>query len=278
MCIRDRAEAKWQYKTDRLTVIYVLDQSESIPANIRAAMVDYVKKDVDQNRRKEKQDRAGLIVFGGDARVESAPYDGQLPIADRFDTAGYVDTSSTSLESALKLAKASFPEDCARRVVIVSDGNENMGDARAIAKSMAEDGIGIDVIPIELVAQAEIAVDKVSMPSDIRKDHEFNTTVILSNQPAADGEAKNVKGTLRITRGNGKTEMLISEQENVELKPGKNIIGFTSTLDRSGVFTTEAEFIPNDAGADLIDQNNVASTFTRVRGKGKVLLLSLIHI
>ena len=267
------AAAKWQYKTDQLTVIYVLDQSESIPANIRAAMVDYVTKDVKQNRREKEKDRAGLIVFGGDARVESAPYDGRLPITDRLDTAAYVDTSSTSLEAALKLAKASFPEDCARRVVIVSDGNENIGDARAIAKSMAEDGIGIDVIPIELVAQAEIAVDKVSMPSDIRKDQEFNTTVILSNQPAANGEAKSVQGTLRITRGNGKTQTLISEQENVELKPGKNVIGFTSTLDRSGVFTTQAEFIPNDAGADLIDQNNVASTFTRVRGKGKVLLI-----
>ena len=267
------AEAKWQYKTDRLTVIYVLDQSESIPANIRAAMVDYVKRDVDQNRREEKSDRAGLIVFGGDARVESAPYDGRLPIADRFDTADYVDGSSTSLESALKLAKASFPEDSARRVVIVSDGNENVGDARAIAKSMAEGGIGIDVVPIKLVAQAEVAVDKVSMPSDIRKDQEFNTTVILSNQAAADGQAKEVLGTLRITRGNGKTETLISEQTGVKLKPGKNVIGFTSTLDRSGVFTTRAEFVPDDNRADLIQQNNVASTFTRVRGKGKVLLI-----
>ena len=263
------AEAKWQYKTDRLTVIYVLDQSESIPANIRAAMVDYVKKDVDQNRRSEKNDRAGLIVFGGDARVESAPYDGRLPIADRFDTAAYIDSTTTSLESALKLAKASFPEDSARRVVIVSDGNENMGDARSIAKSMAEDGIGIDVVPIELIAQAEVAVDKVSMPSDIRKDQEFNTTVILSNEAGADGKAKNVTGTLRITRGN----TLISEQSDVELKPGKNIIGFTSKLESSGVFTTKAQFIPDEGSADSIEQNNVASTFTRVRGKGKVLLI-----
>jgi len=236
-------------------------------------MVDYVKKDVDQHRRGEENDRAGLIVFGGDARVESAPYDGRLPIADRFDTAAYIDSSSTSLESALKLAKASFPEDSARRVVIVSDGNENMGDARAIAKSMAEDGIGIDVVPIELVAQAEVAVDKVTMPSDIRKDQEFNTTVILSNQAGADGKSKNVSGTLRITRGNGKTEALISEQNDVVLKPGKNIIGFTSKLSRSGVFTTKAQFIPNEGSADLIEQNNVASTFTRVRGKGKVLLI-----
>jgi len=80
-------------------------------------------------------------------------------------------------------------------------------------------------------------------------------------------------GTLRITRGNGKTETLISEQTGVKLKPGKNVIGFTSTLDRSGVFTTRAEFVPDDNRADLIQQNNVASTFTRVRGKGKVLLI-----
>jgi len=44
-------------------------------------------------------------------------------------------------------------------------------------------------------------------------------------------------------------------------------------LERSGVFTTKAEFIPDEGSADLVEQNNVASTFTRVRGKGKVLLI-----
>ena len=31
-----------------------------------------------------------------------------------------------------------------QRIVIVTDGNENLGDARAVAASLAEDGIGID--------------------------------------------------------------------------------------------------------------------------------------
>jgi uncharacterized membrane protein len=267
------AEAKWQYKTDRLTVIYVLDHSESIPANIREAMVSFVTRDVDRHRRSEKNDRAGLIVFGADAKIESAPYDGQLPISNKFDSVSYLDRSSTSLEAALKLAKASFPEDSARRVVVVSDGNENLGDARAIAKSMAQDGIGIDVVPIQLVAQAEVSVDKVVMPSDVRKDQEFNTSVILANQPGADGDGKTVRGTLRLTRGNGKSETLIAEQTGIEIKPGKNIVGFDSKLKSSGMFTTRAEFIPDDADVDLVEQNNVASAFTRVRGKGKVLLI-----
>ncbi len=272
------AEAKWQYKTDRLTVIYVLDQSESIPKTTREAMVDFVKRSVGQHRRAEKNDRAGLIVFGADARLESAPYDGRLPISQKFDSADYLDTTSTSLEAALKLAKASFPEDSARRVVIVSDGNENVGDARAVAKSMAEDGIGIDVVPIELVAQAEVSVDKVSMPSDLRKDQDFNTTVILSNHADAQGNAIPVTGELRIVRSDGKSETLVlpaspDQPNKITLKPGKNVFGFQSKLDRSGVFTTRAEFIPDERGVDLVEQNNVASAFTRVRGKGKVLLI-----
>jgi uncharacterized membrane protein/Mg-chelatase subunit ChlD len=278
MLIFALAEAKWQYKTDRLTVVYVVDQSESIPKTTREAMVKYVKRSVESQRRAEKNDRAGLIIFGADARVESAPFDGRLPIGEKFDSADYLDTTSTSLEAALKLAKASFPEDSARRVIVVSDGNENVGDARSVAKSMAEDGIGIDVVPIELVAQAEVSVDKVSMPSDLRKDQEFNTTVILSNHPDADGNAIPVTGELRIVRSDGKSETLVlpsspDDPNKITLKPGKNVFGFQTKLDRSGVFTTRAEFIPDDRGVDLVEQNNVASAFTRVRGKGKVLLI-----
>ena len=59
-------------------------------------------------------------------------------------------TDATNIASALKLAQASFPEDSAKRIVIVTDGNENLGDARTVARTLADDGIGIDVVPIEL--------------------------------------------------------------------------------------------------------------------------------
>ncbi len=57
------------------------------------------------------------------------------------------------------------------------------------------------------------------------------------------------------------------------LPPGKTIIGFDSKLDRSAVYTTEAVFVPDAGQQDKISQNNTASAFTQVRGKGRVLLI-----
>ena len=263
------AEAKWQRSTNRLTVMYLLDQSESIPIDQREFMLTYVFEEVVAHRRDKEKDKAGVIVFGGNAKIESAPYDGQLPLIGKIESTVDLETNSTSLESALKLAKASFPEDTARRVVVITDGNENHGDAMAIAQSMAEEGIGIDVVAIELKAQSEISVDKIVLPTDIRKSQKFEAKVVLTNNTES-GDP--VKGKLRLTRKTATSSVVVAEQE-VTLEKGKNIIGFASQLDRSAVYTTEAVFVPNDKSQDSITQNNRASAFTHVRGKGKVLLI-----
>ena len=263
------AEAKWQRSTDRLTVMYLLDQSESISIEKRKLMMDYAYHAVKSFRREDKKDNAGVIVFGGNAKIESAPYDGLLPSIGKIESIVGLKTGATSLSAALKLAKAAFPEDTARRVVIISDGNENLGDAMEIAQAMADDGIGIDVVPVELLATSEVSVDKVVIPTDIRKGQEFETRVVLNNDSV---EGEPVSGKLRLTRKTPQSEELVDEQP-VTLAPGKTIIGFTSKLDRSAVYTTEAVFVPDEDAKDMISQNNMASAFTQVRGKGKVLLI-----
>lgn len=268
------ANTQFQRKTDKLTVIYLLDQSESIPVEQRERMLDFVHGEVRKNRREAAKDMAGVIVFGAQAKLESAPFDGELPLAERLESVQDLNTSATSIESALKLAKASFPEDSARRVVVVTDGNQNLGDSISVAQTMADDGIGIDVVAIELNAVSEVSVEKVVIPSDIRKGQEFETRIVMNNdtQVQAGEPGINVAGKLKVTRRTPQTEELVFEQE-ITLEPGKNIRGFSSKLDHSAAYTYEAEFIPNDGKEDTIEQNNRASAFTHVRGKGKVLLI-----
>src|SRR5436190_16388982 len=67
------AEIQFVKTSDRTSVIYVLDQSESIPAAQRQAMVEYVARDVKNNIRESKGDRAGIIVFGREANIEIPP-------------------------------------------------------------------------------------------------------------------------------------------------------------------------------------------------------------
>lgn len=268
------ANTQFQRKTDKLTVIYCLDQSDSIPIALREQMLIYVQEEVARHRREAKNDMAGVIVFGTGAKLESAPFDGRLPLTGRLESVHDLNAGGTSIESALKLAKASFPEDSARRVVVVSDGNQNLGDAVSVAQSMAEDGVGIDVIAVKLLAKSEVSIEKVVLPNDVRKGQEFETRIVLNNdtEPSESNSTGIVSGTLKVTRKTPQSQELVFEQE-IELEPGKNIRGFISKLDHSAAYTYDAEFIPADAGQDTIEQNNRASAFTHVRGQGKVLLI-----
>ena len=268
------ARTQWQQKTDKLTVIYLLDQSESIPKASRDYMLKFVSKAVQQHRRSDKHDKAGVVIFGGNAKIEAAPFDGDLPIINKFESGFDLDTSMTSLESALKLAKATFPEDSAKRIVVVSDGNENMGDALGLAQSMAKEGIGIDVVPVALELNSEISVDKVVIPSDVRKGTDFETRVVLTNDAVATDDNPDgvVTGKLKLIEKTGDQNRVVQTLD-VRLDPGKNVIGIKHKVDKTAVFTFEANFTPDDPSLDAIAKNNSASAFTHVRGKGKVLLI-----
>ncbi|MFH1267719.1 MAG: VWA domain-containing protein, partial [Planctomycetota bacterium] len=119
------AEIQLVHTNDQLTVIYLLDQSESIPAEHRRAMLGYVNQAILEHRR-QKEDFVGVIVFGRDAAIEIPPFDDDVEIV-RVESD--LDPDHTDLARAMRLAQASFPEDASKRIVLVTDGNENLGDA-----------------------------------------------------------------------------------------------------------------------------------------------------
>jgi uncharacterized membrane protein len=265
--------------SDRVTVIYLLDQSESIPKLVREAMLEYVMKDIETHRHKgdlqsAANDKAGVIIFGREATIEYPPLADEIKAVGNLESLFDLRTDATNIASALKLAQASFPEDSAKRIVVVTDGNENLGDARTVARTLAESGIGIDVVPIQLNSQAEVAVEKIVLPPDIRRGQPIEARVVLENytKPSKENPTGEVKGRLRVTRRYGNQDEPLGDEE-VTLKPGKTPFSFEHKIDVPAGYTYRADFVPDDPKADLMLQNNSASTFTHVRGKGRVLLI-----
>ncbi|MFO0885871.1 MAG: VWA domain-containing protein [Pirellulales bacterium] len=279
MLVLALAEVQFRRVSDRVTVLFLLDQSESIPRATRDAMIKYVMKEVELHRRKgdlksASEDKAGVIIFGREATIEYPPLADAIRSVGNLESLAQVRTDATSIESALKLALASFPEDSAKRVVIVTDGNENLGDARTKASMLVERGIGIDVVPISVKASSEVAVEKIVLPSDIRRGQKFEARVVLQNQTDEEGGAQNktVRGKLRVMRKFGENEEVLVE-EVLDLPPGKSVKTFEHQIDSPAAYTYEARFIPEDSNDDLLSQNNAATAFTHVRGKGRVLLI-----
>ncbi len=262
------AEAQIVRVTDRLTAIFLLDQSLSIPAEQREAMVHYVTAAVAKHRKKD--DRVGVIVFGRDAAIEIPPFDYDVKLT-KIEVA--VDPEHTNLAAAMKLAQATFAEDAAKRIVVVSDGNENLGNAMEQAQGLAAAGVGIDVLPIRYHNLAEVAVERVVLPPDVRRSQPFDLRVVVNNLtvPRPDHPGV-VHGKLVLYQSTPEGTRLLTEQP-VTLPPGKKVFTVRQQIDAPNFYTYEARFLPDRPEDDTWPQNNRATAFTQVQGKGQVLVI-----
>ncbi|PQO27557.1 hypothetical protein C5Y96_18695 [Blastopirellula marina] len=268
------AEVELVRTNDRLTVIYLVDRSLSIPPERLENVIDYVRSTANTFRQQVPDDRVGVISFGGDAAIEIPPWSGDLFLRSKIETS--IDPQQTNLEAALKLAQAAFPADAAKRVVIVTDGKETLGNAMSAARSLSQAGIGIDVVPITSQTRTEINVEKITTPAKMREKTPFPVQVVLNNRPgvhwAPQSASKPVVGKLRVVRrGNGRDQVVIEQQ--IELEPGTRVFSFQDNLPDGGFYTYEAEFTPELKGVDGFTQNNRASSFTHIESPGQVLLI-----
>lgn len=112
---------------------------------------------------KLNNDRVGLIVFAGDAFT-------QLPLTPDFVSAklylnelstSMVDNQGTSIGAAIDVAMNSFSgaKDVERAIVVITDAEDQIGDAAQMAKAANEAGIEVDVIGLGSGKGAQIPLD-----------------------------------------------------------------------------------------------------------------------
>ena len=237
---------------DAMNVFFLLDRSDSIPSVQQETALRYVN---DAVKRKETRDNAGVLVFASDAALETTA----SSMLDLRRINAVVAPERTDIASAIRLGSAAFPETGQKKLVLISDGNENSGDA--IAALLAARGLGItlDVIPRGIERAGDASVEKVSVPSRLKKGQVFEPKVFVEATEAQ-------SGTLRIYRN----DELLGEQK-VQLTRGKNLFSFSQKLDESGFYRYDAQL---DVTGDSLPQNNRGTAFTGVRGEPRVLLLS----
>ncbi len=148
-----------------MSVMFLLDRSDSMAG---ASSFDRLNTSAIGARA---GDRAGVIVFGANAVLERR-LAAARPIGE---IASDVGGSATNIEAALRLARASLAGDGTRRIVLISDGRETTGSARAEAARAASDGISIDVVDSEGSAPAtrRPRIARVSAPASVRAGEPF---------------------------------------------------------------------------------------------------------
>ncbi len=176
---------QFQQTSDRLTVIYLLDQSLSIPKRGVPAMIRYVNASIREQRQDAKERPGRRDRVRPQRRSRSAA--GRLRHSAHAAASKVCSTpSSRNLSGAMQRAMAMFPHDAAKRIVLVTDGNQNVGDALEEARAIADAGVSIDVMPVPLDQQSEVSVERVALPADVRRDQPFELRVVLNNAATGD--------------------------------------------------------------------------------------------
>jgi uncharacterized membrane protein/Mg-chelatase subunit ChlD len=261
------AGLQWTQTSKSVSVVYVLDRSDSIPPDLKAAEEEFVRRT--RKQMKPSEDRAGLVTFGGRSVIEQTPTTGDYipPIAK-----SQVNPGQSNLAEALRMAAAVFPPDTAKRIVILSDGNQTTGDALAEARRIRAADIGIDVVPLDYTYAHEVQVTNLWTPPLARAGDEVPLKISLFSQAQAEGEL--------VLSDNGKPVVLDPDTGrdsiHVRLQPGKNALVHRLRMDPGGpdFHRFQVTFIPAHKQDDTIPQNNMASAFTVVAGKGKILLVT----
>ncbi|HEV3237093.1 MAG TPA: vWA domain-containing protein, partial [Gemmataceae bacterium] len=286
------AEVRLQHESDTVTVLFVVDRSLSVPEEIENDAGDskidqrwerikkFINETVEKRGPDHKNDQAGVIVFGRQPRLELPP--AKVPTLNFHEVASPIDGNYTDIAAALKLALASFPEGSAKRVVLISDGNENLGDAVEQARLAKLNHVQIDVVPLAagLHNENEVLVEGVSAPSLIEQGSQLSIIVrIRSFNPNI------VVGRLIVRQV---SEGIPTELVNIPdqaLVPGLNSLSFKhAVVNQEKSYTYEAEFQPrevrNSQGKVIVKglpgnkpQNKRASTHVVARGQRRILLV-----
>src|SRR5438876_629757 len=246
------AGLQWLRPLEGMNVFFLLDRSDSIPSPQQEGARDYVNK---ASRQKQKVDKAGVIVFGTEASIETSPN----AAVDLQKIQAVVGTERTDLAAAIRLGTAAFPETGQKRLVLLTDGNENVGDAMSAVLAAKNLGVTMDVLPLGVARANDVSVQKVQLPSKLKKGQAFEVKIFVQADQAQ-------KATVRLYRN----EQFLGEQP-VELSAGKNLFTFPQTLPEPGFYSYDVRV---DAPGDPLPQNNRATGFATVRGEPQVLVVS----
>ncbi|MEO8397933.1 MAG: VWA domain-containing protein, partial [Chloroflexota bacterium] len=196
------------------------------------------------------------VVFGGSALVER-------PMSSVRDLAPIRSTplkGNTDLEEAIGLGLALFPADSAKRMVILSDGQQTVGDANVTARRAAATGVQISYVPFDRSSAPEVQLSDVNVPGSVDAGQSFDLSLTITAQAAT-------PATVTVFAGGA-----IIYTEQVDLVQGVNHKAISLTAGSTGFRDFRVQVYP--LSNDSFYQNNQLSTFSQVLGPPRVLVVS----
>jgi Ca-activated chloride channel homolog len=223
-------------RVEKLAVTVLMDTSASMPRESiqrgEAMLRDLVRKNSGADLR--------LITFAEHAKLRPVPADAAaVKIPEGVDPS---EGMATNLEEALQLALNTFPPVGQRRILLISDGNENRGHALSEALRARESSVAVFTAPAGGTAPLSVQVESVASPQDVFSGERFPFTLrINSGAP--------MKARIWMT-----SESQEIASTNTDLAAGANEVALEARLATSGVRLLEVHISSGSAEQVLVSR------------------------
>jgi Mg-chelatase subunit ChlD len=237
---------------DETAVVFLIDGSDSFAPAQRERALDYVNEAM---AAAAPNDRAAVVVFGADPAVERAAG----PPAQVSRLTSIVAGGRTDIAEALQLGLALLPADAQKRIVLLSDGEENQRRAAEAAGLLALRDVPIEVVPLAAERGPDLVLTALEAPTTAREGQAIPLSIRLESSAAgparlevfADGE--------------------LVAAEDLAIEPGATTFALSLPAGEAGFRRFEARV---SATFDTQPLNNRGAAFTQVEGPPRLLLVA----
>ena len=236
-----------------MSVVYLLDVSQSVsPASIQTG-IQWIQQTNDSGH----PDHSRFVPFAANSTVfDTLEQLKQVEVASQ-SSRGSIDQSATDIESAIDTAIRSFAPHHLKRLVLISDGNENSGHMMEMLSRLKAENIRVYTVPLQARVNRDVWVETIMSPPEVTSEELFPIEIHVYSQAETQADVEIRYGDKRFGG------------RNVQLIRGLNRVAFTASIkEDAGPITLEAEVkAPNDPFPD----NNKFRSSIVVRGRPKIL-------
>jgi Mg-chelatase subunit ChlD len=252
-------------KSEReISTVFLVDVSDSITPEGREWMWDYVEE---VENGLDKKIKKGLVVFGGESRVITPTLMEDLELEDiqRKITESSIGSDRTDIASGIMATLGIMPEDSSKMVVLLSDGNQNLGEVLKAATMAANNDVKFFVAsPPPAQKESEILIKKIIAPKEINEGEMFEVKVVIENR-----NDSAIKGNLKLNKKDG-----ILKEWDTEFKSGISIFKVSYKSDEKGFVKFNANLNIEDATLDKDKENNSKTAFVNISDKTRLLFIN----
>ncbi|HET9130103.1 MAG TPA: VWA domain-containing protein, partial [Terriglobia bacterium] len=242
-----------QWPGAAVSAIYLLDVSQSAAPSAIQNAIQWIRKTNDAG----KPSSSLFIAFGGNAkgfdRLEDLTH---VAVSSQANGVA-IDQSQTDIAGAMERALRSFAPNHLKRLVLVSDGNENRGDLASVVPRLKKEGVEVFAVPQPVRSEQDVWIETLMAPPQVNAEEQFPLEVHIYSP-------SDIASTVEIKNG---TKILA--RRSVPLKKGLNRVAFeTSVAENAGPVVLESAVRVN---GDPFLENNVFRQPLVVTGRPHVL-------